>query len=72
MQIAVLNIAYDGCVDASDLAIVDGNATIGVFSVPKCSPNSPILESIRMNQKNLQRVRISSESKERYKNEMGF
>ncbi|MBK9403331.1 MAG: hypothetical protein IPN57_02155 [Ignavibacteria bacterium] len=66
------DITYDGCVDASDLAIVDGNATIGVFSVPKCSPNSPILESIRMNQKNLQRVRISSESKERYKNEMGF
>lgn len=66
------DITYDGCVDGSDLSIVDGNATIGVFSVPKCSPNSPILERIRMNQKNLQRVRLSSESKERYKNEMGY
>ena len=65
------DVTYDGGADASDLAIADGNSSVGIFSANKCAPSASVSKLISMN-KESGKVKLSSEVKPGFKNEIGF
>ncbi|MBK6773007.1 MAG: hypothetical protein IPG78_12945 [Ignavibacteria bacterium] len=59
----------DGFVDGSDLSFVDNNAVIGYSSIGPCPNLAANTDKINMNLNNVERVRLSSDSKVKFREE---
>ena len=62
----------DGIVDGSDLSFVDNNVAIGYSSIGPCVNLAANSDKINMNLSNVERVRLYSDSKVKFKDKISF